>query len=108
MIERTDKSRFTFTQIDNRLLQNKELSLQAKGLLCYMLSNVDNWQFTIHSLMVFTGATRAQVRSALLELEDHHYISLCERQVQVLHLYSEGISWQRGRVRILCLMHTVC
>lgn len=75
MIERTDKSRFTFTQIDNRLLQNKELSLQAKGLLCYMLSNVDNWQFTIHSLMVFTGATRAQVRSALLELEEHHYIS---------------------------------
>lgn len=74
MIERTDKSHFTFTQIDNRLLQNKELTLQAKGLLCYMLSNVDNWQFTLKSLMYFTGAKIAQLRTTIAELEQKCYI----------------------------------
>lgn len=33
-----------FTQITNELLQNEELSYEAKGLLCELLSRPRNWK----------------------------------------------------------------
>ena len=37
--------------IDNAIFQNKNLSLQAKGLLCLMLSLPDDWDFSKNGLI---------------------------------------------------------
>lgn len=42
MIKRT-KRKVNFTVIGNEILQSKELSFTAKGLLCYILSLPDDW-----------------------------------------------------------------
>ncbi len=45
-VEKKDK----FTQIDNNLIRNQNLSLKAKGLLIYMLSLPDDWDYSISGL----------------------------------------------------------
>ena len=39
-----------FTVFENELLQNPNLSLKAKGLLAYMLSLPDDWDYSISGL----------------------------------------------------------
>lgn len=61
------------TIIANETLQRKDLSLAAKGLLSYMLSLPDNWDFTIAGLSSCTGESSYQVGKLLKELEDKGY-----------------------------------
>lgn len=39
-----------FTQVSNKLLNDQGLPLKAKGLLAYMLSKPDDWQFNVKSM----------------------------------------------------------
>ena len=39
-----------FTQISNELLNDKTISLKAKGIYCFMFSKPENWNFTIGSM----------------------------------------------------------
>lgn len=63
-----------FTTISNHILKNKELSFKAKGLLVYMWSLPDNWNF--HETELTNRATDglASVRSGLKELEKYGYL----------------------------------
>lgn len=61
------------TIIGNETLQRKDLSLAAKGLLSYMLSLPDNWDFTIAGLSDTTGESTYQIGKLLKELEDKGY-----------------------------------
>ena len=62
-----------FTIISNDFLQREDVSLKAKGLLCYMLSCTDNWKFTIDSLSKSCKDGKTAIMSALDELEQLGY-----------------------------------
>ncbi len=63
-----------FTAIDNGLLQSKDLSLKAIGLLSKMLSLPDDWNYSLMGLVAICKDGRASIESALNELEEAGYI----------------------------------
>ena len=64
-----------FTQIPNDWLRDSRTSLKAKGLLSQLLSHVDGWEVSIHSLARANGCGRDTIRSAVSELEDAGYLT---------------------------------
>lgn len=64
-----------FTRIDNGLIQNPEISLKAKGLLAYMLSLPDDWDYSISGLSVKCKEGKSSIRGAITELMEHRYIT---------------------------------
>lgn len=64
-----------FTQIENKLIQNPDLSLKAKGLLIYMLSVPDDWDYSISGLSVKCKEGKSSIRSAIAELMEYGYIT---------------------------------
>lgn len=63
-----------FTIIDNAILRDKNLSLKARGLLCFMLHLPETWVFTEKGLATVTGEGLKSIRSGLKELEDNKYL----------------------------------
>ena len=63
-----------FTIIDNRILRDNNLSLKARGLLCFMLQLPENWVFTETGLAKVTGEGIRSIRSGLKELMDNKYL----------------------------------
>jgi len=61
------------TILKNDFLQNKEISLAAKGLLGYMLSLPNNWDFTISGIAKQTGTSKYEITNLLKELEINGY-----------------------------------
>ena len=59
-----------YTVMSNHHLQDKRLSLKAKGLLSYMLSLPDDWDYSLKGLTVGCKDGLDSVRTAVLELED--------------------------------------
>ncbi len=70
---RTPK-RENFTIMSNVHLRDAKLSLKAKGLLSYMLSNPDNWDYSLRGLASQNRDGIDSVRSAIKELEERHYL----------------------------------
>lgn len=64
-----------FTQVENAFIQNPNLSLKAKGLLVYMLSLHDDWDYSISGLSVTCKEGKSSIRSAIAELMEHRYIT---------------------------------
>ena len=54
-----------FTIMSNHHLKNKNLSLKAKGLLSYMLSLPEDWNYTIGGLTVVCMEGRDAIREAV-------------------------------------------
>lgn len=65
-----------FTAISNDIFNDNRLSLKAKGLLCYMLSKPDNWQFTKENIMKETKVKRKQLDNILEELKITGYVQI--------------------------------
>ena len=63
-----------YTVMSNYHLQDKKLSLKAKGLLSYMLSLPDDWDYNLKGLTVGCKDGLDSVRTAVLELEEHGYV----------------------------------
>lgn len=61
------------TILTNEFLQNENISLEAKGLLGYMLSLPDNWDFTIAGISKKTGVSERKIIKILHELEENGY-----------------------------------
>jgi hypothetical protein len=68
------KPKSNFTQIPNKVLQNKELSWKAKGLLGCILSMHDNWVVYKTTLHQFSSDGRDSTITAFNELIKHNYI----------------------------------
>ncbi len=64
-----------YTQIENKLIRNRDLSLKAKGLLIYMLSLPDDWDYSISGLSAECKEGKSSIRSAIEELMEHRYIT---------------------------------
>lgn len=73
IIFRTNKIT-NYTKIDNRYLEDKNISLKAKGLLTLMLSLPDSWKFNINGLCLLCKESKDAVRTAIKELKENHYI----------------------------------
>lgn len=55
-------------------LQDKSLSLKAKGLLTILLTLPKDWEFSVENLSTLSNDGRTAVRTALQELEKHSYL----------------------------------
>lgn len=63
-----------YTVMSNYHLRDKNLSLKAKGLLSYMLSLPEDWDYTLSGLSVNCKDKIDSVRSGIKELEDNRYL----------------------------------
>ena len=70
---RIEKTR-DYTVMANHHLRNKALSLKAKGLLSYMLSLPEDWNYTLSGLATSCKDGLDSVRQAVSELETHGYV----------------------------------
>ena len=75
MIHRSDHES-NYMMINNDLARDSRLSLEARGLLVFMLSMSDDWNFSIKGLMSQTGLKRSIILKLTSELKDAGYISI--------------------------------
>lgn len=83
-IIRVNKTK-NYTVMCNFHLQDKRLTLKAKGLLSLMLSLPDDWSFTIKGLMSMSKDSKTAVQSALKELEVNKYLKRTRRNTKDGH-----------------------
>lgn len=69
-----------FTTIDTALLENKKLSLKAKGLIAYLLSRPEDWQIHMSQLSTICSDGETSIRSAMDELIETGYIVRTRRR----------------------------
>lgn len=72
MIHRSEHND-NFTRVNNQLVNDTRLSLQAKGLMLIILSLPDDWSFSIGGLAHLTGLGRSTIERLLAELKKHGY-----------------------------------
>lgn len=65
-----------FTIMSNFHLRDRNLSFKAKGLLSFMLSLPDDWDYSLKGLCVISKENRDAIRSILRELQDNHYLEI--------------------------------
>lgn len=70
---RVEKNK-NFTVISNYHLQDKKLSLKAKGLLTLILSLPEGWDMSLNGLVSLSGDGTDATRSAIAELEKSGYL----------------------------------
>ena len=63
-----------YTIMSNHHLRDKKLSLKAKGLLSYMLSLPEDWNYSLKGLCTMNKENETAIRSALKELEENNYL----------------------------------
>ncbi|WP_424236398.1 hypothetical protein [Bhargavaea ginsengi] len=73
MIFRVSKKE-SYVVLDKGFLNNRELSWQAKGLLAYMLSLPNDWQFNVTDLKNRSRNGRDSTKAVIRELEEQGYI----------------------------------
>lgn len=63
-----------YTVMSNQHLRDTNLTLKAKGLMSIMLSLPDDWDYSASGLATLSLGGEDVVKSALKELEEHHYL----------------------------------
>ena len=63
-----------YTTMSNYHLQDKNLSLKAKGLLSLMLSLPNNWDYSVRGLEKICTETKDTINGILNELERNNYL----------------------------------
>lgn len=65
-----------FTVMSNYHLRDKNLSLKAKGLLSFMLSLPDDWDYSLRGLVAICKESKDAIRSTLNELKHYNYLQI--------------------------------
>ena len=65
-----------FTVMSNYHLRDKNLSYKAKGLLSFMLSLPEDWDYSLKGLCSISKENRDATRSTLKELQQNHYLEI--------------------------------
>jgi len=71
-----------FTQIPNAWLRDTRLTLKAIGLLAQIMSHTPGWNMSVRALARANGTGIDTIKTAILELEKHGYLSRSEKQKQ--------------------------
>ena len=77
-IKKTDN----YTVMSNHHLRNKKLSYKAKGLLSFMLSLPDDWDYSMNGLVAVSKEQIKSVRSTIKELEDFGYVERIKKHTK--------------------------
>lgn len=75
MIFRIQKTK-DYTVMSNYHLKDKNLSLKAKGLLSWMLSNDDDWDYSIAGIVACCKEGESAINSTIKELQENGYIEI--------------------------------
>ena len=65
-----------FTIMSNYHLRDRNLSLKAKGLLSFMLSLPEDWDYSLAGLCAICKESRDAIRNVLKELQYHKYLKI--------------------------------
>ena len=65
-----------YTVMSNHHLRDRNLSYKAKGLLSFMLSLPEDWDYSLTGLCSISKENRDGIRSILKELQEHHYVEI--------------------------------
>ena len=65
-----------YTVMSNYHLRDKNLTYKAKGLLSFMLSLPEDWDYSLAGLCAISKESRDGIRSILKELQEHHYVEI--------------------------------
>ncbi|MBU5406504.1 helix-turn-helix domain-containing protein [Paraeggerthella hongkongensis] len=76
---RVEKTR-DYTVMSNCHLRDKRLTLKAKGLMSFMLSLPDDWDYTIKGMAALHPDGIDSIRTALNELEEYGYMVRARRR----------------------------
>lgn len=69
-----------YTKISNLYLQDRNLSLKAKGLFTIILGLPDTWNFSNEGLCSLCKEGKTSVDNAIKELKENGYLKLIRRQ----------------------------
>ena len=83
-----------YTVMSNYHLQDKNLSFKAKGLLSYMLSLPDSWNYSVRGLSAISKEGIKAINSILKELEDNNYLIRNRKQEENGRFYYEYIIYE--------------
>lgn len=75
MIFRVEKTS-NYTVMSNYHLREKNMSLKAKGLLSWMLSNTDSWDYSIQGIVANCKENESAIKSTLKELQSFGYLQI--------------------------------
>lgn len=67
-------NKIKWVTVDKGFIEDKSLSLKAKGMLLYLLSLPDDWKVFLDELADHHKDGRDSVKSAIRELKDKHYV----------------------------------
>ena len=70
----------SYTVIDNAVLQNVNISFEARGFLCYLLSLPNDWCFTVRGIVKQTGCSKSVILRLVDELKAAGYLKLERKQ----------------------------
>lgn len=73
MVFKIEKNK-NYTIMSNYHLRDKNLSLKAKGLLSYMLSLPEDWDYSLNGLCAICKEQETAIKSTLKELKDTGYL----------------------------------
>ena len=65
-----------YTVMSNYHLRDHDLSYKAKGLLSFMLSLPEDWDYSLAGLCSISKESRDGIRSILKELQETHYVEI--------------------------------
>lgn len=96
-----------YTVMSNHHLREKNMSLKAKGLLSWMLSNDDGWDYSIAGIVANCKENETAIKTTLGELKQFGYLEIIKKnpdeQVSVIHyeyviheqpVHSQGVESQ--------------
>ena len=87
-IDKTDN----YTVMSNYHLRDKKLSLKAKGLLSFMLSLPEDWDYSLNGLVAVLKEEETAIKTALDELKENKYLKIDkERNAKGLFEYIYNI-----------------
>ena len=67
-----------YTVMSNYHLQDKNLSYRAKGLLSFMLSLPEDWDYSMKGLVAVSKENIKAIRTILNELKEHGYLEIVQ------------------------------
>ena len=88
-----------YTVMSNYHLRDKNLSLKAKGLLSYMLSLPDDWDYSINGLVAINKESIRAIRSILNELRENNYLVINKFQNKKGQFEYEYLIYEQPDIR---------
>ena len=71
-----------YTVMSNYHLQDRNLSYKAKGLLSFMLSLPEDWDYSMKGLVAVSKENIKAIRTILNELKEHGYVEINQTRAE--------------------------